>query len=52
MNVVMNSKDSFIEVQGTAEGHAFNAEELNAMLALARSGISNILQAQQEAIES
>ena len=50
MNVVMNGNDSFIEVQGTAEGHAFNADELNAMLALARTGIGNILQAQQEAI--
>jgi ribonuclease PH len=49
--VVMNGNDSFIEVQGTAEGHAFNADELNAMLALARKGIGNILQAQQEAIE-
>ncbi len=52
MNVVMNSNDSFIEVQGTAEGHAFNANELNAMLALAKHGISDILQAQQDAIKS
>ena len=50
MNVVMNNADAFIEVQGTAEGHAFNTDELNAMLALARKGISNILTAQQEAI--
>ena len=50
MNVVMNNADAFIEVQGTAEGHAFNTDELNAMLALARKGISNILAAQQEAI--
>ena len=52
MNVVMNSYDAFIEVQGTAEGHAFNADELNAMLALAKKGIGNILQAQQNAIQS
>ncbi|UCB55805.1 MAG: ribonuclease PH [Thiotrichales bacterium] len=50
MNVVMNNADAFIEVQGTAEGHAFNTDELNAMLALARKGISNILAAQQDAI--
>ena len=50
MNVVMNSNDSFIEIQGTAEGHAFDIDELNAMLALAKQGISRILQAQQEAI--
>ena len=52
MNVVMNSNDAFIEVQGTAEGHAFNADELNAMLALSKKGIGNILQAQQNAIKS
>ena len=52
MNVVMNSNDSFIEIQGTAEGHAFNQAELNAMLELAKTGISDILQAQRKAIES
>jgi ribonuclease PH len=51
MNVVMNSNDSFIEIQGTAEGHAFNQQELNAMLELAKKGISDILQAQRKAIE-
>jgi ribonuclease PH len=52
MNVVMNSNDAFIEIQGTAEGHAFNTDELNSMLALARTGIGNIMQAQQDAIQS
>ena len=52
MNVVMNSNDHFIEVQGTAEGHAFTTDELNAMLALARNGIGTILEAQQQAIQS
>ncbi len=52
MNVVMNSNDHYIEVQGTAEGHAFTTDELNAMLALARNGISSILEAQQQAIQS
>ncbi len=52
MNVVMNNNDAFIEVQGTAEGHAFNMEELNAMLALAKQGISSIFEAQQAAIKS
>ena len=36
MNVVMNDGGAFIEVQGTAEGHAFRREELDAMLDLAR----------------
>jgi ribonuclease PH len=52
MNVVMNSNDAFIEIQGTAEGHAFDIDELNAMLALAKQGIGRILQAQQDAIQS
>ena len=33
MNVVMNDGGGFIEVQGTAEGHAFRREELDALLA-------------------
>ena len=36
MNVVMNESGGFIELQGTAEGHAFRDDELQAMLALAR----------------
>jgi ribonuclease PH len=47
MNVVMNDGGAFIEVQGTAEGHPFTAEELQAMLALARQGISRLIEAQR-----
>ncbi|MFT5218093.1 MAG: ribonuclease PH [Planctomycetota bacterium] len=42
MNIVMNNKGGFIEVQGTAEAAAFSADELNSMLALARGGIEQI----------
>lgn len=52
MNVVMNDADAFIEVQGTAEGHAFRMDELNAMLELARKGIQELMQAQEEALSS
>jgi ribonuclease PH len=52
MNIVMNDAGRFIEVQGTAEGHAFTDEEFNAMLALARQGIATIIDAQNEAIEA
>ena len=38
MNVVMNDGGGFIELQGTAEGHAFRRDELDALLALARKG--------------
>jgi len=50
MNVVMNDAGAFIEVQGTAEGHAFRTQELNAMLELARAGIATIIQTQRNAL--
>lgn len=50
MNIVMNNGGRFIEVQGTAEGHAFSDDEFAAMLGLARSGIADIIVAQSEAI--
>ncbi len=43
MNIVMNDAGGFIEVQGTAEAAAFSADELNAMLDLARNGIEAIV---------
>ena len=50
MNVVMNDAGAFIEVQGTAEGHAFRMEELQAMLDLARSGIGDLIDHQRAAL--
>ena len=52
MNVVMNDAGDFIEVQGTAEGHTFSQEELNAMLTLAKQGIGELLACQQAALEN
>jgi len=52
MNIVMNDAGRFIEVQGTAEGHAFTDDEFSAMISLARAGISDIIVAQNEAIAS
>jgi len=51
MNVVMNDAGHFIEVQGTAEGHAFRKDELSAMLELAELGIRQLLEKQQLALE-
>ena len=51
MNIVMNDASAFIEVQGTAEGHAFRQDELNAMLELAKLGVSDLLQKQIDALE-
>ncbi len=52
MNVVMNDAGAFIEVQGTAEGHAFRRDELDAMLALAEKGIGELIEKQSTALES
>jgi len=52
MNVVMNDGGGFIEVQGTAEGHAFRRDEMNAMLDLAAKGIGELVAAQRAALES
>lgn len=47
MNVVMNEAGGFIEIQGTAEGHAFRRSELDEMLVLAEKGISEIMMVQR-----
>jgi ribonuclease PH len=48
MNVVMNNGGGFIEVQGTAEGHAFRRHELDALLNLASEGIAKLFELQTE----
>ena len=50
MNVVMNDGGGFIELQGTAEGHAFRRDELDALLILAEKGIRELLALQQAAL--
>ncbi len=50
MNVVMNDAGHFIEVQGTAEGHAFRRDELDAMLTLASAGTQRLAELQREAL--
>ena len=50
MNIVMNDGGGFIEVQGTAEGHAFRREEMDAMLALAQKGIAELIALQRAAL--
>ncbi len=50
MNVVMNDAGAFIEIQGTAEGHAFHQDELERMLGLARLGIEQIIEVQRAAL--
>jgi len=50
MNVVMNDGGAFIELQGTAEGHAFRRDELDRMLELAEKGIRELMVFQEEAL--
>lgn len=50
MNVVMNDAGAFVELQGTAEGHAFRRDELDAMLELAGSGIRQLMELQRAAL--
>ncbi len=50
MNVVMNDGGGFIELQGTAEGHAFRRDELNALLALAEKGVGELFALQRAAL--
>ena len=50
MNVVMNSGGGFVEIQGTAEGHAFRRHELDALLDLATAGLAKIFALQSQAI--
>ena len=50
MNVVMNDGGGFIEIQGTAEGHAFRREEMQAMMDLAEKGVGELIEAQRAAL--
>jgi ribonuclease PH len=50
MNIVMNDGGGFIELQGTAEGHAFRRDELDALLALGEKGVRELLALQQAAL--
>jgi ribonuclease PH len=51
LNVVMNDNGGFIEIQGTAEGHAFRRGELDTMLTLAEGGVATLIALQRDALE-
>ena len=52
MNVVMNNGGGFIEIQGTAEGHAFRRHELDELLNLAAESCQQLFAAQTEALQT
>ncbi len=51
MNVIMNNGGAFVEIQGTAEGHAFHRHELDELLNLAVQGINQLHALQLEALQ-
>ena len=50
MNFVMDDNGKFIEIQGTAEGHAFHRNELDAMLGLAQAGVEQLMAMQRQSL--
>ena len=50
MNLVMNEQGEFIELQGTGEGRAFTADELQSLLTYGKMGIEQLMAAQKEAL--
>jgi len=52
MNVVMLGNGHFVEVQGTAEGHAFTRAEMDELLELAKTGIEQLIGMQRAALQS
>lgn len=51
MNVVMTGKGNLVEVQGTAEGHPFNKQQLDTMLEYALGSLATITDVQRRAID-
>ena len=51
MNVVMTGSGEFIEIQSTAEGAPFSQEQLDKLLGLARGGIEQLTEAQNEILQ-
>ena len=50
MNVVMTEEGHFIEVQGTAEGAAFDRAGMNRLLDLAQAGIADLVTMQKQSL--
>jgi len=52
MNFVINDAGAFVEVQGTAEGHAFRLEEMMNMVNLAQTGVSQLIELQRQVLSA
>lgn len=51
MNIVMTGSSEFIEIQGTAERKTFNEKQMNQLLALAKSGINELIDMQRNLLK-
>ncbi|NLW42989.1 MAG: ribonuclease PH [Tissierellia bacterium] len=51
MNVIMNDKGEFIEIQSSAEQGTFNEEEFSKLMKLAKSGVNEIIYDQKIELE-
>ena len=51
MNVVMTGAGKYVELQGTAEGEAFSAEDLEALRRLAANGVKDLIALQRSTLE-
>ncbi len=51
MNVVMTGSNQLVEIQATAEGHAFSLDDLNQLVEAARPGIQKLLAVQQSVLK-
>ena len=52
LNVVMDGKGRFVEVQGTAEGAPFSREQLDELLRVSEQGIRQLIALQRQALEA
>ena len=50
MNVVMNHRGEYVEIQGTGEGSVFTGSDLSGLLLLAAGGTLEIIEFQKEAL--
>lgn len=50
MNVVMTGSGNFVEIQGTAETQPFTTAQMDALVALAKQGITELIQKQKQAL--
>lgn len=50
MNIVMNEKGEFVELQGTGEGRSFTQAELNALLDMGAKGIRALMEKQKDSL--